>query len=156
MDIKNLKKKLLGSTENAEQPKSETSLEINSSMPRLPDDALIIVPMHGTVLFPQVVLPLVMGRKRSIEAVQQAIRLEKPIGLLMQRNDNEDDPSPDDLYKVGAVAEILRYITAPDGTHHLVCQGVQRFKVKKFPARLSIPAGGGLAFSGTRNKLEGD
>jgi len=50
----------------------------------------------------------------------------------MQLRDIDEEPSPDDLYTVGTVAEILRYITAPDGTHHVVCQGVQRFRVKKF------------------------
>jgi len=88
--------------------------------------------MRGTVLFPQNVSPLVIGRKRSIAAVQQAVRSEKPIGLVMQLRDQDEEPGPDDLHAVGTVAEILRYLTAPDGSHHVVCQGVQRFRVKEF------------------------
>ena len=100
--------------------------------PPIPNDALIIVPMRGTVLFPQNVSPLVIGRKRSIAAVQQAVRSEKPIGLIMQLRDQDEEPGPDDLHAVGTVSEILRYLTAPDGTHHVICQGVQRFRVKEF------------------------
>ena len=100
--------------------------------PPVPNDALIIVPMRGTVLFPQNVSPLVIGRKASIAAVQEAVRSEKPIGLLLQLRDKDEEPTSEDLYTVGTVAEILRYITAPDSTHHVVCQGVQRFRVKEF------------------------
>ncbi|MGZ8227790.1 MAG: endopeptidase La [Methylococcaceae bacterium] len=132
MNIKDLKKLFPGSADDAEKSLSETPQDDLPQLSQLPDDALIIVPMRGTVLFPQVVLPLVMGRKLSVIALQQAIRSEKPIGLLMQLHDIDADPSPDDLYKIGAVADILRYITLPDGTHHVACQGVQRFRVKDF------------------------
>lgn len=101
-------------------------------LPVIPDDALTIVPTRGTVLFPQNVSPLVISRKPSIAAVQQAVRTEKPIGVIMQRDETEAEPSTEDLYSVGTMAEILRYITAPDGSHHVVCQGIQRFRVKEF------------------------
>lgn len=130
MQIKDLKNLLLGSTPDNEDPSSE--LKQQDSLPAIPDDALIIVPMRGTVLFPQNVSPLVIGRKPSIAAVQQAVRSEKPIGLVMQLLDKNEEPGPDDLHTVGTVAEILRYITAPDGAHHIVCQGMQRFRVKEF------------------------
>jgi ATP-dependent Lon protease len=132
MHIKDLKNRLLGSTADKEEPSSEIKQEASLQFPPVPDDALIIVPMRGTVLFPQNVSPLVIGRKPSVAAVQQAVRSEKPIGLLMQRRDLDEEPGSDDLHTVGTVAEILRYLTAPDGTHHVVCQGVQRFRVKEF------------------------
>lgn len=132
MQIKDLKNLLLGSTTDTEQPSSEIKQEALLQSPPVPNDALIIVPMRGTVLFPQNVAPLVMGRKSSVAAIQQAVRSEKPIGLLMQLRDKDEEPGPDDLYTVGTVAEILRYITAPDGTHHIVGQGVQRFRVQEF------------------------
>ncbi|MFA5920700.1 MAG: endopeptidase La [Methylococcaceae bacterium] len=132
MHIKDLKNRLLGSTADKEEPSSEIKQEASLQFPPIPDDALIIVPMRGTVLFPQNVSPLVIGRKPSVAAVQQAVRSEKPIGLLMQRRDLDEEPGSDDLHTVGTVAEILRYLTAPDGTHHVVCQGVQRFRVKEF------------------------
>ncbi len=132
MQIKDLKNMLLGSTTDKEESSSEIKQEAVVQSPPVPNDALIIVPMRGTVLFPQNVAPLVMGRKSSVAAIQQAVRSEKPIGLLMQQRDKDEEPGPDDLYPVGTVTEILRYITAPDGTHHVVGQGVQRFRVQEF------------------------
>lgn len=132
MQIKDLKNALLGSTKDAQDSSSETTQEALLHPLTVPDDALIILPMRSTVLFPQNVAPLVIGRKPSIAAVQQAVRSEKPIGLLMQMHDKVEEPSPEDLHTVGTVAEILRYITSPESTHHIVCQGVQRFRVQEF------------------------
>jgi ATP-dependent Lon protease len=132
MQIKDLKNALLGSLTDKEDSASEVKQEAQSLL--IPDDALIILPMRSTVLFPQNVAPLVIGRKPSIAGVQQAVRSEKPIGLLMQMRDKVEEPSPEDLHTVGTVAEILRYITSPDSTHHIVCQGVQRFRVQEFLA----------------------
>ncbi|PPD49797.1 MAG: endopeptidase La [Methylobacter sp.] len=132
MQIKDLKKLLLGSTPDAEEPSPEINQEVPLQLPAIPTDALIIVPMRGTVLFPQNISPLVVGRKASIAAVQHAVRSEKPVGLLMQLRDMDEEPGGNDLYTIGTVAEILRYLTAPDATHHIVCQGVQRFRVHEF------------------------
>jgi ATP-dependent Lon protease len=132
MQIKDLKTILLGSATDTERLDSEIKQEAPLPSPPIPNDALIIVPMRDTVLFPQNVSPLVIGRKRSIAAVQQAVRSEKPVGLVMQLRDQDEEPGPDDLHAVGTVAEVLRYLTAPDGSHHVVCQGVQRFRVKEF------------------------
>jgi ATP-dependent Lon protease len=101
-------------------------------MPPLPADALIIVPVRNTVLFPGVVLPITIGRPRSVAAAQQAVRDQRPVGILMQRNAEATDPLPIDMHRMGTVANIARYITAPDGTHHLICQGEQRFQIIEF------------------------
>ena len=98
----------------------------------LPDDALIIVPVRNFVLFPGVVMPVVVGRPASIAAAQQAVRQGKPIGLVMQRDPEEAEPSSTNLHRMGVIANILRYVTAPDGSHHLICQGEQRFYVDEF------------------------
>jgi len=103
-----------------------------SSLPELPRDALIILPVRGTVLFPGVVLPITVGRPKSVAAAQEAVRRGDPIGLLLQRQQDVDDPGPGDLHQVGTVAAVLRYLTAPDGTHHMVCQGQHRFRVLQF------------------------
>ena len=97
--------------------------------PPLPSDALIIVPVRGMVLFPGVVLPVTLGRPRSVLAAQRAVKEQKPVGIVMQRNAEVADPLPIDLHRMGTVANIVRYITAPDGTNHLICQGEQRFRV---------------------------
>ena len=80
------------------------------------------------VLFPGTVLPIALGRPRSVMAAQRAVREQKPVGIVMQRDPGVDDPLPVNLHRMGTVANIVRYITAPDGTHHLVCQGEQRFR----------------------------
>ena len=100
-----------------------------ASSPPLPPDALIIVPVRGMVLFPGVVLPVTLGRPRSVLAAQRAVKEQRPIGIVMQRNPAAEDPLPIDLHGMGTVANIVRYITAPDGTNHLICQGEQRFRV---------------------------
>ncbi|WP_240002491.1 endopeptidase La [Oleisolibacter albus] len=98
----------------------------------LPDDAIIVLPARNIVLFPGVVLPVAIGRKRSIAAAQEAARSGKPLGLLLQRQEEMEEPGGADLYEVGTAANLLRYLTAPDGTHHLVAQGDQRFRVKEW------------------------
>ncbi len=103
-----------------------------SSSPPLPPDALIIVPVRGMVLFPGVVLPVTLGRPRSVLAAQRAVKEQRPIGIVMQRNPAAEDPLPIDLHGMGTIANIVRYITAPDGTNHLICQGEQRFRVVEY------------------------
>ncbi len=110
----------------------ETGGSAPSPMPPLPADAIIIVPVRNTVLFPGIVLPITIGRQRSIAAAQQAVREQRPVGILMQRNAETADPLPIDMHRMGTIANIARYITAPDGTHHLVCQGEQRFQIVEF------------------------
>jgi ATP-dependent Lon protease len=98
----------------------------------IPPDALIIVPVRNTVLFPEQVLPITVGRQRSMAAAQQAMREQRPVGILLQREVREADPTPNDMYRFGTVANVVRFITAPDGTHHLVAQGEQRFQIEEF------------------------
>jgi ATP-dependent Lon protease len=102
------------------------------AMPPLPDDAIIIVPVRSMVLFPGLVLPVSVGRKRSVAAAQQAVREQRQVGILMQRDPETAEPAGDDMHRIGTVANVVRYVTAPDGTNHLVCQGDQRFQVTEF------------------------
>ena len=98
----------------------------------LPDDALIVLPVRNLVVFPATVLPIGIGRERSQAAVQEAVRLERPIGVLLQSKPDVDEPGPDDLHWVGTSAAVLRYVTAPDGGHHAVARGLRRFRVLQF------------------------
>lgn len=110
----------------------EPSSRALASAPPLPTDALIIIPVRNTILFPGQVFPITIGRQRSIAAAQQAVRDQRQVGILMQRAADTPDPAAIDMYRIGTVANIVRYITTPDGTHHLVCQGEQRFQVVEF------------------------
>ncbi|MDD1518610.1 MULTISPECIES: endopeptidase La [Bradyrhizobium] len=107
---------------------------------KIPDDALIIVPVREMVLFPGAIAPITIGRAKSIAAAQQALREQRPIGIVLQRSPETNDPGPDDLYRVATIANIVRYITAPDGTHHIVCQGVQRARILDFLPGTPFPA----------------
>jgi ATP-dependent Lon protease len=111
---------------------SSTSGSSSGQPVSIPGDALIIVPVRNTVLFPGVVLPITIGRPQSIAAAQQAVREQRQIGLLLQRDPESSEPGTDDLYRVGTLANIVRYLTGPDDSHHIVCQGVQRIRVLDF------------------------
>ena len=98
----------------------------------LPADAMIVVPTRNMVLFPEIVLPLTVGRASSVAAIQQAVREQRQVVLVLQRDPENNEPKPDDLHRTGTVANVLRYVTTPEGGHHLVCQGVQRFRISDF------------------------
>ncbi len=100
--------------------------------PPLPPDALIVVPVRNTVLFPGMVLPITLGRPKSITAAQQAVRDQRQVGILLQRAAEVEDPTAIDMHRMGTLANIVRYITTPDGAHHLVCQGEQRFQIVEY------------------------
>ena len=95
----------------------------------LPPDAVPIVAMRNVVLFPGIVLPVTLGREESIAAAQEAVRTGGKVGLLLQRDPALEKPAASELFEVGVLATVVRYITAPDGAHHLVCQGESRFRV---------------------------
>ena len=102
------------------------------SLPPLPTDAVIIVPVRNTVLFPGLVVPITLGRPKSVAAAQQAVREQRQVGILLQREAAVDDPTAIDMHRMGTLANVLRFITAPDGTHHVVCQGEQRFQIVEY------------------------
>ena len=99
---------------------------------RLPDDALILIPMRNLVLFPGLAVPLAIGRESSVAAAQFAARAERKVGILLQRDAKSDNPTQADMHEVGTEATILRYLTTPDGGHHVVCRGERRFRVVEF------------------------
>jgi ATP-dependent Lon protease len=103
-----------------------------ATAPTLPADALIVVPTLDFVLFPGMVFPLAIGRPATVAAAQQAVREQRQILVVLQRDPDKAEVAPDDLHRIGTVANIVRYVTAPDGTHHVICQGVQRFRVAEY------------------------
>ncbi|MGE5162466.1 MAG: endopeptidase La [Sphingobacteriales bacterium] len=128
-DIENMRSLEHGSESMGESP--ATARQETNFLP-LPPDALIIVPVRNFVLFPGMVMPVSIGRPKSIAAAQQAVREQRQVGILKQRDPNVADPTAIDMHRMGTVANVVRYITVPDGTNHLVCQGEQRFQVLEF------------------------
>ncbi len=107
-------------------PAPASTPEAANPLESLPADALILIPTRNLVLFPGSVLPITLGRQRSTAAAQAAVRLSRPIGLILQRDPAMDDPMPVDLHRVGTEANVLRY------SHHVICQGERRFRVIEF------------------------
>ncbi len=112
--------------------KESSSKAGNVDLKPLPEDAIALVPMRNMVLFPGVIAPLSLGREASVLAAQEALRSESRIGFLLQRDPTQDAPAPDDLHWVGTAGQILRHINGPDGSHHVVAQGLVRFRVVGF------------------------
>jgi len=99
------------------------------------EDILIILPVRNAVLFPGVVLPVAIAGKAALAAAQEAVRTQRRVGLLLQTDPGVEEPSPEELHRIGTSASIVRFITAPDGSHHLICQGEERFSVLDYVSR---------------------
>ncbi len=99
---------------------------------QLPADALPILPIRNSILFPGVVIPLSVARPRSLAAIQHAVRNKSPLGVILQRDAEMAEPGPTDLHAIGTIAVILRYATAPDGSHHIICGGDRRFRIVEY------------------------
>jgi ATP-dependent Lon protease len=106
---------------NEQDVENEPALEI--------PDLLPILPLKNTVLFPGVVLPITVGRDKSIQAVKAAYNADKLIGVVAQKNGNIEDPSPADLCEVGTVAKIVKMIKMQDGGTTIIIQGKKRFEL---------------------------
>jgi ATP-dependent Lon protease len=98
-----------------------TDIEVPTELP--------VLPLRNTVLFPGVVLPITVGRDKSIKAVNDAYKADKLIGVLAQKDSNTEDPTIIDLEDVGTVARIIKLIKMPDGGTTVILQGKRRFKV---------------------------
>lgn len=92
---------------------------------------LPILAVRNTVLFPGVVIPITVGRKKSIKLVKKAYEGDRTIGVVAQENSQTEDPSINDLYQVGTVAKLLRMVVLPDGNTTIIIQGTRRFKIKE-------------------------
>jgi ATP-dependent Lon protease len=114
---------------NEAPPSQPVPPESGPTGPALPPDALVLLPVRNLVLFPGLIVPISVGREATVAGAQEAVRGGRPIGVILQRDPEAEAPGRDDLHPVGTVAAILRYITAPDGGHHVICQGEQRFRI---------------------------
>ena len=95
----------------------------------LPDE-IAILPLRNTVLFPGVVIPISAGRDKSIKLINDANASGKPIGVVSQINEEDEDPTPNQIHKVGTVARILRVLKMPDGNITVILQGKKRFEIE--------------------------
>lgn len=101
-------------------------LNDNSNIP----DTLPILPLRNTVLFPGVIIPINIGREKSLKLIQYAYKQSAFIGVIAQRDTNTENPDLNDLYKIGTVASILKILEMPDGTTTAIVQGKKRFELE--------------------------
>ncbi|MEY3563765.1 MAG: endopeptidase La [Bacteroidota bacterium] len=104
--------------------------EANGEKLILPEE-LPLLPLRNTVLFPGVVIPITVGRDKSIKAIEEAYKTDKLVGVLSQKDSNIEDPGVDDLEGVGSVAKIVKLIKMPDGGTTAILQGKKRFQLVK-------------------------
>ncbi|MBC7920784.1 MAG: endopeptidase La [Ferruginibacter sp.] len=93
---------------------------------------LPILPVKNTVLFPGVVIPITVGRQKSIKLVKKAYKGNRIIGVIAQANQAKEEPNSEDLYRVGTVAHILKMLVLPDGNTTIIIQGKRRFEVSEY------------------------
>ncbi|HEV3249093.1 MAG TPA: endopeptidase La [Beijerinckiaceae bacterium] len=115
----------------AEGPEKDTNGAKNDAPP-LGEAELILLPVRQAVLFPGIILPLAIGRPASIAGAQEAARSQRMLGVILQTDPTVEDPSPSQLHRVGTIAQILRYVTSPEGVHHVICRGTRRFRIMEF------------------------
>ncbi|GCC52260.1 endopeptidase La [Chryseotalea sanaruensis] len=108
-------------------PEQETDLKAED----LPEE-LSILPIKNTVLFPGVVIPITVGRQKSIKLVKKAYQGNRIIGVLPQKNAQQEEPTIDDIYRIGTVARIIKMLVLPDGNTTIIIQGKNRFSIKEF------------------------
>src|SRR3972149_9707548 len=98
-------------------------------------DELPILPLRGTVLYPDLILPIMVGGKKSVKLIDDAMDSDRIIGVITQKRSEVEDPKESDLYPVGVAALILRMIRELDGSQRVIVQGVSRIKIKEYIQR---------------------
>src|SRR6516165_8652368 len=104
-----------------------------SQMPRIPEE-LSILPVRGFVVFPGTVIPLNIQRAASLKLLDDTLPRTKVIGLLTQRDETKEDPSPQDLYSIGTAALVLKLIRQSEDNVLVIVQGLRRFSLRKIIA----------------------
>ena len=105
-------------------PEDEEEM-INEQLP----ESLPILPLRNMVLFPGVVIPITAGRDKSIKLIDDANAAGKIIGVVAQKNEEDEDPTKEDIHSIGTVARILRVLRMPDGNTTVILQGKKRFEI---------------------------
>ena len=127
----NMMQEMLSPEESGRSGRASAAGAGNGTLKPIPADALAIVPLRNAVLFPGVMSPISIGRATSVAAAQEAVRTEKRVGFVLQRDPEKNEVKPDDLHWVGTAGQVVRYVTN-EGNHHLVVQGQSRFRVLEF------------------------
>src|SRR5688572_21354877 len=93
-----------------------------------------VLPLRDIVVFPYMIVPLFVGREKSISALEEVMRADKQILLAAQKNASDNDPAPDAIYKVGTLASVLQLLKLPDGTVKVLVEGTARARIVNYTA----------------------
>src|SRR5215468_7081527 len=91
-----------------------------------------VLPLRDIVVFPHMIVPLFVGREKSVRALEDVMKDDKQILLVTQKNAAQDDPTPGDIYSVGTVGTVLQLLKLPDGTVKVLVEGARRASIMKF------------------------
>ena len=91
-----------------------------------------VLPLRDIVVFPHMIVPLFVGREKSVRALEDVMNDDKQILLVTQKNASQDDPQPGDIYEVGTVASVLQLLKLPDGTVKVLVEGGARARIKRY------------------------
>ncbi len=108
---------------------------VEKSVTESPVEVLPVLPLRDIVVFPHMIVPLFVGREKSIKALEEVMREEKRIVLVAQRNPADDDPAQDAIYEVGTLAQVMQLLKLPDGTVKVLVEGLERARIQKFTER---------------------
>src|SRR5277367_746345 len=95
-----------------------------------------VLPLRDIVVFPHMIVPLFVGREKSIKALEEVMRSDTFILLATQKNASDDDPATDSIFEVGTLASVLQLLKLPDGTVKVLVEGAERAKVRKYTDRI--------------------
>src|SRR5689334_23500778 len=99
------------------------------------NDILPVLPLRDIVVFPHMIVPLFVGREKSIRALEEVMREDKRILLVAQKNPADDEPETDSIYDVGTVAQVLQLLKLPDGTVKVLVEGTERARILNYTQR---------------------
>ncbi len=112
--------------------KSAAKAAANATQTTSPPELMAVLPLRDIVVFPHMIVPLFVGREKSVRALESVMKDDKQILLVAQKNASQDDPSVDDIYRVGTVSTILQLLKLPDGTVKVLVEGVRRAHITGF------------------------
>src|SRR3984893_8355173 len=95
-------------------------------------DVMAVLPLRDIVVFPHMIVPLFVGREKSVRALEAVMKEDKQILLVAQKNASQDDPSVEDIFRIGTVSTILQLLKLPDGTVKVLVEGGRRAKITGF------------------------
>src|SRR3982750_707427 len=94
-----------------------------------------VLPLRDIVVFPHMIVPLFVGREKSIRALEEVMRADKQILLATQQNPSEDEPTPETIFSVGTLASVLQLLKLPDGTVKVLVEGVGRAEIVRYTGK---------------------